>query len=77
LGNKDYRTSVKSFGMLGSVLMMRAMIRSSQLYIAMETRCYDGTIRVLSESQPPKRHVVAAIITYDAALLVFAVWSTF
>lgn len=77
LGNKDYRTSVKSFGMLGSVLMMRAMIRSSQLYIAMETRCYDGTIRVLSESQPPKWHVVAAIITYDAALLVFAVWSAF
>lgn len=77
LGNKDYRTSIKSFGMLGSVLMMRAMLRSNQLYIAMETRCYDGTIRVLSESQPPKRHVVAAIVAYDAALLAFTVWSIF
>lgn len=77
LGNKDYRTSLKSFGMMGSVLMMRAMSRSNQLYTAMEARCYDDTIRVLSESQAPKRKVIVAIIVYDAALLGFAVWRNY
>ena len=32
LGNKDYRTSLKSFGLLGSVLMIRAISRSNKLY---------------------------------------------
>lgn len=55
LGNKDYRTSLKSFGLLGSVLMMRAISRSNKLYDAMEARCYDGRIQVLSENQPPRK----------------------
>ncbi len=74
LGNKDYRTALKSFGMLGSVLMIRAIGRSNRLYDAMEARCYDGTIRVLSESRPPKKKVICWIVIFDAALLLFAVW---
>lgn len=77
LGNKDYRTSLKSFGMLGSVLMIRAVSRSKKLYDSMETRCYDGTIRVLSESRPPRKKVVAAIILFETALFSFAVWRKF
>ena len=77
LGNKDYRTSLKSFGMLGSSLMIRAVRRSNKLYDAMEARCYDGTIRVLSESKPPKKKVIAAIILFDCALALFALWRTF
>ena len=55
LGNKDYKTALSSFGKLGSVLMIRAMSRSNRLYDAMEARCYDGEIRVLSETRPPKK----------------------
>lgn len=77
LGNKDYRTSVRSFGMLGSVLMVRAASRSGKLYTAMEARCYDNTIRVLSENNPPRKGVVAAIVLFDTALLIFAVWRKF
>ena len=33
LGNRDYKTSLKSFGMLGSVLMIRAVERSNRLYV--------------------------------------------
>lgn len=77
LGNKDYKTSLKSFGMLGSMLMIRAVSRSNKLYDAMEARCYDGTIRVLSETQPPRKKVIAAIILFDTALFVFAVWRRF
>lgn len=58
LGNKDYRTSVKSFGFLGSVLMIRAVKRANRLYDAMEARCYDGTIRVLTENRKPKKKLL-------------------
>lgn len=77
LGNRDYKTSMKSFGMLGSVLMIRAVSRSNKLYDAMEARCYDGTIHVLSEYQPPKKKVIAAIILFDTALFCLAVWRRF
>lgn len=77
LGYKDYRTSLKSFGMLGAVLMIRAVSRSNKLYSAMEARCYDGTIRVLSENHPPKKKVIAAIVIFDSCLFLFAVWRRF
>lgn len=77
LGNKDYRTSVRSFGMLGSVLMIRAASRSGKLYTAMEARCYDDTIRVLSENNPPRKGVIAATALFDSALLAFALWRKF
>ena len=77
LGNRNYKTSLKSFGLLGSVLMIRAVQRSNRLYDAMEARCYDGTIRVLSENQPPKKKVIVAIVLFDTALFIFAVWRRF
>ena len=77
LGNKDYRTSLMSFGLLGSVLMMRAISRSNKLYDAMEARCYDGRIQVLSENQPPRKKIIAAIAVFDTALFIFALWRRF
>ena len=77
LGNKDYRTSLKSFGLLGSVLMIRAITRSNKLYDAMEARCYDGRIRVLSENRPPRKKIIAAIAVFDTALFIFAIWRKF
>ena len=72
LSNKDYRTAVKSFGALGSVLMIRAISRSKALYDAMEARCYDGRIQVLSEENPPEKKDVALIILFESFLLVIA-----
>lgn len=77
LGNKDYKTSLKSFAALGSVLMIRAVSRSNKLYDAMESRCYDGTLHVLSETQPPKKPVIIGIALFDILLLIFAVWRRF
>ena len=72
LGNKDYRTSLRSFGALGSVLMIRAISRSKALYDAMEARCYDGTIQVLSEENPPEKKDIALILLFEGILLVIA-----
>lgn len=69
LGNRNYRTSLKSFGNMVSVLFIRAMKRSGALYDAMEARCYDGEIRVLKENYPPRKKAIAAVILYEAALL--------
>ena len=77
LGNRDYKTALKSFGMLGSALMIRSVTRSGKLFDSMEARCYDGTIRVLSQTRPPKKKIVAEIILFDTVLLLFALWRKF
>ena len=72
LGNRDFRTRVRSFGMMGASLFILALKRSNALYDAMESRCYDGSIRVLSREQPAKAGEITAIILYEAVLA--AVW---
>ena len=72
LGNKDYRTSIKSFADLGAVLMMRAIARSRALYEAMEARCYDGTIQVLTEGSPPERRDIIWMCVFEGSLTVLA-----
>lgn len=72
LGNKDYRTSLKSFASMCSALMIRAVKRSNALYEAMEARCYDGTIRVLSEDHPPEKKDLVLIILFE--LFLFALF---
>lgn len=70
LGNKDFRTAVKSFGALGSTLFVRAMKKSNVLYDAMESRCYDGRIRVLTENHPAKKKEIFWIIFFELFLLI-------
>ena len=77
LGNRDYKTALKSFGLLGSALMLRAVTRSNRLYTAMEARCYDDTIRVLSGTHSPKKSVILAIVLFDSALIALASWSKY
>ena len=73
LGYRNYRLSLKSFGMLGSALMIRAVNRSKALYDAMEARCYDGTIQVLNETIPPRKGTLLKIIMFECLLLLIAV----
>ena len=72
LGNKDYKTALKSFAALGSVLMMRAIARSKLLYEAMEARCYDGTIQVLEEGSPPEKRDLVLVCLFEGFLLILA-----
>lgn len=52
LGNKDFRTSIRSIGQMSAVLLQRALSKSSALYNAMEARGYNGQIRVLDRTCP-------------------------
>lgn len=73
LGNKDYKTSLKSFSAMVSVLFIRSFKRANALYDAMESRCYDGTIHVLNETFPPKKKNIFAIAVFEIVLLSFTV----
>lgn len=74
LGNKDFKTALRSFGSMGAGLLMIAFKRSGYLYDAMESRCYDGRIRVLEEQQPAKPSEITLILLYELVLLAYTVW---
>ena len=75
LGNRNYRTKVRAFGSMGSALFIRAFRRANALYDAMESRCYDGTIRVLSEEQPVSRKEICYIAVFEIILLAVTIGS--
>ena len=72
LGNRDFKTRVRSFGALGTSLFILSLKRSNALFDAMESRCYDGRIQVLSREQPVRVGEVVMIVLYEAVLI--AVW---
>lgn len=73
LGNKDFRTAVRSFGEMASAVFLLSIKRSGMLYDAMESRCYDGRLRVLSEERPGRRGEVAMIAAFLLLLLIITV----
>lgn len=77
LGNKDFKTSVKSFTNLATMLFIRAMKKSSALFDAMESRGYDGVIRVLDETVPAKKSEILGIATFEILLISLLVMEKF
>lgn len=73
LGNRSPRSAIKGMGLMLSVLFMRAMAKSSLLYDAMESRCYDGQIRVLGQSFMSTNGEKALTALFLAGLLAVAV----
>lgn len=51
LGNRNLAVYIRSTGHLMAVLFLLSFQKSSRLYDAMESRCYDGHIRVLYEKK--------------------------
>ena len=72
LGSRDMKTRIRSFGAMGAALFLLALKRSNALYDAMESRCYDGNIRVLSRNQQAGE--IAAIAVFDIILVLIWIW---
>lgn len=70
LGNKDYKTSLKSFSQMVSALFVRSVKRSRYLFDAMEARGYDGEIKVLEEHRPINKRTVFKIVIFEMFLLI-------
>ena len=49
LGYSTIKRSFKSMGMLGSNLFIKTWVKGEQVYLAMESRCYDGSIKTMGE----------------------------
>lgn len=54
LGYTSYKKSFKSMGMLGSNLFIKTWIKGEQAHVAMESRCYDGSIKTIKEPESIK-----------------------
>lgn len=74
LGNRDMKTSITSMGNMLAALLVQAIGKASVLFDAMEARCYDGRIRVLSENVPAAKGEKALVFVYLVLLLSAAVF---
>ena len=69
LGYQDYKTSLRSFSSLCATVFIRAMKRANALYDAMESRGYDGTLRVLEEEYEGRIVEIILIVLFEALLI--------
>lgn len=69
LGNKNIHTARKAFAAMISTVFLLSVRRSSALYDAMEARCYNGRIQVLSEEHPPKYSEIFCIAGFELFIL--------
>lgn len=65
LGYSSIKKSFKSLGVLGSNLFIRTWVKGEQAYVAMESRCYNGSIKTMREPESIK-----SMGTRNLALLV-------
>ncbi|HWQ77464.1 MAG TPA: cobalt ECF transporter T component CbiQ [Anaerovoracaceae bacterium] len=73
LGNKDFMTELRSVGQMLAVLLVRSLKKASALYDSMESRCYDGEIKVLSECYPVETREAAGVASFLILMLAIAV----
>ncbi len=69
LGNRDFKTSLKSLGELASMLFIRAYQRSDRIYAALESRGYNGQFVTLDENYAYSRNMNTASIMVSCLLL--------
>ncbi|MDG3546250.1 cobalt ECF transporter T component CbiQ [Methanobacterium formicicum] len=73
LGYSSYKKSFKSMGMLGSNLFIRTWIKGEQAHLAMESRCYDGSIKTMKEPENLKSigiRNLTLLIIFEVTLIV-------
>jgi cobalt/nickel transport system permease protein len=75
LGYTGTRTSLRTFGSIGSNLFIVSMKKANHYYDALLARCYDGQLRFLTEEKPlEKKLVIYAVLYY---IVLTAVWFFF
>ncbi len=68
LGYTSFRNSLRAFGMLGSMLFVRAWEKGDAAFLAMEARCYDGRFEPAPCVQRISFCEFAVIVSYLLAL---------
>lgn len=75
LGYSSLRKTFKSIGMLASNLFIKTWVRGEQVYVAMESRGYDGSLKPLKIQETPGKINFFLLISFEA-LLILGVYFT-
>jgi cobalt/nickel transport system permease protein len=73
LGYSSLPKSFKSMGMLGSNLFIRTWVKGEQAHIAMESRCYNGSLKTLKAPESLKSagaRNLALLVSFEVVLLI-------
>ncbi len=72
LGYSSLKKSLKSMGMLCSNLFIKTWLKGEQAYIAMESRCYDGSIKTIKKPESIRNigaRNLALLVLFEAFLI--------
>ena len=70
LGYSSLQKTLKSMGMLVSNLFIKTWARGEQVYMAMESRGYDGTLKPMKIQESPKRMSFFLLASFEVLLVV-------
>jgi cobalt/nickel transport system permease protein len=70
LGYSNLRRSIHSIGMLGSTLFIRSWEQGDKLFLAMNSRCYDGRMTLFEAHRPVKVAELFLTFAYFLSTLV-------
>jgi cobalt/nickel transport system permease protein len=73
LGDAGAKNSLNSFAMLCSVLFLRSWEQGERLIVAMDSRCYDGKLDLMEQTEGAKPGAILAVAAYLAAATAIAV----
>jgi cobalt/nickel transport system permease protein len=70
LGYHSFRSSYKSLGILASNLFIRTWIKGENAYLAMESRCYNGSLHINNYQNKIGTKNLVILFSFEALLLV-------
>ncbi|WP_410507398.1 cobalt ECF transporter T component CbiQ [Methanosarcina hadiensis] len=72
LGYSSFRRSLNSMGMLGSTLFIRSWEQGDKLFLAMNSRCYDGKMTLFEVHRPVRTaELLLTSVYFVSALALF------
>lgn len=70
MGYLNLMGSLKSMGLLVSNLFIRTWMRGEQVYISMESRCYDGSVKTFSPRKGIGKKNMIMLVSFEFILII-------
>jgi cobalt/nickel transport system permease protein len=76
MGYGSIKNTFKSLGLLASNLFIRTWLKGEQSYIAMESRCYDGSIKSFKAHEKISVKNITILLFFESFLLlgIYLTW---
>jgi len=73
MGWKNYKTSMKSFGLISGNVFAVSLHKANDYYNAIESRCGSGRMKFLAKKKPVKSKHLTVFIIYTAVIIILEV----